>query len=314
MKGRGGLAILICALALLALPGSAVAKPGYYVSSHLHYAIVHLKGSNGYQLRIEGFSTNVNVEASKGPGEVEYTVYRARLRNDRIRARLPGIGRINLRFHELSRNRKAPDDNCKGPGELVRRGIFRGTIEIEGELGYTRVNARSARGRILDDPEQICRRQQPPGARASAEPEEETIEAATMAGNGVLWFEASEWSPFAGSQPVFFRATTYRRRGMMVIMNGVGGIVNDPKAIAIAKPPLSALVTPPTPFTGTAEFKREPGGGFGWLGDLAADLPGIGPVALAGPDFEARACDGRNCKGSVRLSKYPFRGPVEVLP
>ncbi|HEY5941779.1 MAG TPA: hypothetical protein VIT89_02815 [Solirubrobacterales bacterium] len=313
MKARGCLAVLVCATAGLAVPVGATAKPGYYISPHLHYADAHLKGSNGYQLEIDGFSTNVNVNARKGDGQVSYTVYRGHHRNDRMRARLPGIGWINLRFHELERIRKQPSEGCSGPGELVRRGVFRGRIHIEGELGYTQVDTQSARGRILDDPEQFCRNRIP-SARASAEPGEELIEAVSPWGRGALSFEANEWSPSFGGTPVFFSAATRRQRGMMMITNAVGGFTEDTRSLVVAQPPLSATVSPPSPFTGTAEFLRGPDERFGWFGDLAAELPGIGPVALAGENFEARICDGRSCKSSVRLPKDPFQGPIGELP
>jgi len=59
MKARGGLAILVCALAVLALPASAAAKPGYYVNKPLLNLSLDLKGSNGYSIHVFGLSGNL---------------------------------------------------------------------------------------------------------------------------------------------------------------------------------------------------------------------------------------------------------------
>jgi len=305
MKAWGLLGVLACAVALAA-PTTATAKPGYFVSDHFHFARAYLQGSNGFHLRIEGFSTNVNVTVQKGNEEVSYSSSAGQLRHDRMRVRLPGVGRIDVRFHEQSRSRKDPADNCEGPGELVRHGFFEGRVKIEGEREFTRVDVAAVRGTINDDPEQICRREDL--GRSSASGHEELLEAATPRGSGVLSFFANEWAPWAGSRPVFFDARLIRRRGQMAISNSVGGFTEDPKAVIVEKPPLSGAVDPPGPFTGTATFQREPDGSFSWLGDLAAELPGIGPVQLAGPSFEAIACVDNNCKGSPTSSRFQFEG------
>ena len=51
--------------------------------------------------------------------------------------------------------------------------------------------------------------------------------------------------------------------------------------------PRSATIAVPQPFTGTAEYLKEPGRPASWVGPLAAHLPGAGLVALPGPGFPA---------------------------
>lgn len=296
MKARGALAILVCVLAAIALPASAAAKPGYRVSPHLHYAKAHAKGSNGYRLTILVFPDVFFVTASKGDQQVSYVPLNSQMRNDRLRAHLPGIGRIDLGFHERSRSREDPAAGCKGKGDLVREGIFRGKIKLTGELGYTRVDVHAVGGEIIDAPRQVCRR----GGRgkASADTQEELLRAETQRGRGILEFSAQESTVF-GSRSVSFTARLLRKRGLMFVTNEVQGLSRDQEAFELARPPLSGSVDPPKPLTGAATFQREPDGTFTWLGDLAAELPGIGPVRLAGPAFEAEACVGTTCKGSL---------------
>ncbi len=262
-------------------PASAVAKPGYYVSPHDHYAEAHARGSNGYRLAINVFSGLVTVIASKATEQVLYLPFNSRLRDDRMRAHLPGVGWIDLRFHERSRSREDTADNCKGLGALKRRGIFRGRVKLTGERDFTRVDVRAVQGEIVDEPRQVCRRAK--RARASAGAQEELLRAVIPRGHGTLEFFADEWDSSFDSLPNVFAARLTRQRGRMLVINSVYGFTEDPKAIAVGRPPLSGSVVPPKPFTGTATFQREPGGTFTWLGDLAAELPGVGPVKLAGP-------------------------------
>ena len=301
MKARGGRAILVCALAAMALPASAAAKPGYEVSPDLHYAEAQTKGSNGYRLLISGSSDDATVIASKGTSQVLYFSFKGGLRRDRMRFRLPGVGRVDLRFHERSRSRENPADNCKGPGALVRRGIFRGRIKIAGEQGYTHVDVRSARGELFDEPKQICRREG--RGQGSATAEERLLRASVPRGSGTLEFFAIDFD--FGPLSVVFSARLWRQRGRMLVVNSVSAFSKNSESIALEKPPLSGSVAPPPPFTGTADFQREPGGSFSWLGDLAADLPGVGPMSLAGPHFEAEACVNQTCKGSAELKFRP---------
>lgn len=296
MKARGLLGVLVCAVAL-AGPTTASGKPGYFTSTPLRYADVHVKASHGYHLRITAFGTNVNVEAENGNREVEYTVLDGSLRRDRIRARLPGVGWINLRFNERKRYRKSPADNCKGPGDLIRVGTFEGRLRIKGEKGYTAYDRARVEGKIEFSPEQTCS-QRP--ARASAASEEALLIAAGPRGRGKLSFEANRLEPFAGFTPLSFRGGLFRQRQQMFISNSVEGFSEDVELIEIEEKPLSAAFDPPGLFAGSAEFLQQ-ADDFTWLGDLAADLPGVGPVQLAGPQFEAMLCLGRRCKGDKKL-------------
>jgi len=299
MKAWGQLAILACAVATLTLPAGAAAKPGYYVSPHDHSAEAKVSGSNGYRLTIYVLSGTVTVTATKGTERVQYVPFGSHMRDGRMQAHLPGVGRIDLRFHERSRSRKQPPRGCEGLGTLERRGVFRGRVKLTGERGYTRVDVRAVRGKIVDEPRLVCRRSE--RARSSAKEQEELLRAAVPRGRGTLEFFANEWGSKLSSFPVIFAAQLLRLRGQMFVINATYGFNEDSGTLALGRPPLSGSVAPPKPFTGTATFQREPGGDFTWLGDLAAELPGVGPVRLAGPAFKAEACLGRKCKGSAEL-------------
>jgi len=297
---------LVCAVCALALPVSAAAKPGYFVSKPFRYAQAHVSGSHGYWLRIDAFTTNVNVGAKKGNAQVQYTADHGRLQKDSISAKLPGVGWVFLRFHEVSRYRRQAD-NCTGPGSLIRRGFFTGSVKIRGEGDYTHVDAHRIRGTITQDVREVCRSR--PSARASSSAEE-ILYASAERGHGVLSFEADKWPPEGGGfNALFFSASLYRRRGPMSIVNSNYGFTEDTSAFAVAKPPRSATIDPPAPLSGSATFTKEGPETFSWLGDLEVQLPGIGPVALAGPSFETTLCVGHNCKGDQAEFIQPsFKG------
>ncbi len=294
---------LVCAVCALALPVSAAAKPGYFVSKPFRFAQAHVRGSHGYWLRIDAFNTNVDVGAKKGNAQVHYTADHGRLRKDSIRAKLPGVGWVFLRFHEMSRYRHQAN-NCRGPGALTRRGFFTGWVRIRGERDYTSVNAHRVRGNITQSTSEVCRSR--PSARASSSAEE-ILYANAERGHGLLSFEADKWPPEDGGfNALFFSASLHRHRGPMSIINANGGFTEDTSAFAIATPPRSAVVEPPAPLSGSATFTQEGSDTFSWLGDLEVDLPGIGPVALAGPSFSATLCIGKQCKGNADESARFF--------
>jgi hypothetical protein len=230
-----------------------------------------------------------------------YFFFDSKLRDDRVRAHLPRIGRIDLRFHERSRSREDPAPNCEGAGELTRQGTFRGRIKLTGERGFTAVDVRAVRGKIVDEPKQVCRRKG--RAHSSSGTQEELLRAVVPRGQGILEFSAIQWASNLDFLPNVLSARLTRQRGPMFVINAVYGLTEDPEAIALNRPPLSGSVIPPKPFTGTATFQRESGGTFTWLGDLATELPGVGPVNLAGPKFNAEACLGSTCKGSAELER-----------
>jgi len=265
-----------------------------------------MRGSHGYRLRIDAFSTNVDVRATKGGASVGYYARRGRLREDRIRARLAGVGWVFLRFHETSRHHENPADNCKGEGSLTRRGFFTGSVRIHGERDYTRVKSHRVRGKIIREGREVCRNR--PTAHASSTAEE-TLYANMERGHGVLSFSADKWPPERGGfNALFFNATLIRLRGTMVISNSNSGFTEDTGTFAVAKPPRSAIVEPPAPISGSATFTQEGPETFSWLGDLEVELPGIGPVALAGPSFSANLCIGKQCKGNADESARFFSG------
>jgi hypothetical protein len=298
MNPKGSLLPLTCAIAaLLILPVGAAAKPDGSFGPSERHAEAHLAGTHGYRLAIHADSRSTFVMATKGTASVNYMVFRSRLEGDKLDARLPGVGRIFLRFHERSRSHTRSPNNC--PAGLIRKGVFVGWVKIRGERDYTSAQSRHVRGQIVRESSGRCRRRAT--ARASSAGDV-LLDASTQRGRGYLSFMAISFPSTRLEDNLVFGASLIRVRGGMIVFNQQTAIGKDPAALEVATPPRSATVGPPAPFSGSASFQQEAAKQFSWTGDLAVELPGIGEVSLAGPKFETNLCVGRRCRGDEHES------------
>jgi hypothetical protein len=291
MKPLGRVLVLLCvALAVLLSPAGAAASSS---GSEDGSAKAHLVGTHGYRITIDAFSEDLIVTARKGSASVSYVLFNSGLKGERIHARLPGVGRIFLKFHE---HRLPHGQSVKGcrKSETVRKGVFVGTVKIEGERGYTSAVSHHVRGEIAQEGHDRCDRR--PTARAS-DAGSRLLSASTSSGNGRLIFNALDFPWTKSGSKLVFGATFIRARGRLFITTSRSALAKHPTDLEIAAPPRSASVTPPAPFTGSATFQQEAADQFGWTGDLAVELPGVGEVSLAGPKFETAVCVGHKCRG-----------------
>ncbi len=98
-------------------------------------------------------------------------------------------------------------------------------------------------------------------------------------------------------QRVHLRAWTSKQVGRVFVEHEIG--VTAPETTVAfpggPKVPEDITLSPPAPFTGTAAFTRTPESTFTWTGDLAVEFPGLGPIRLTGPSFDARMCALEGC-------------------
>lgn len=294
MKPEGRVLVLACAVfAALLLPTGAAASSSIVAVPVDSYAEAHLTGTHGYRITIFVFGEALMMTARKGTASVNYVLLKGGIERGRIHARLPGVGRIFLEFHERSHPHDRSVSNCRS-SETTRKGVFVGTVKIRGERGYTSAIAHHVRGEIVQEPQEHCHRS--PTARASRAGDR-LLSASTSRGRGHLSFTALDFPSSVLGSDLLFSASLQRVRGHMAIMTTQSAIGKDPSVLEIEAPPRSASVTPPAPFTGSATFQQEAAGQFSWTGDLAVELPGIGEVSLAGPKFETSVCVGHKCRG-----------------
>jgi hypothetical protein len=255
---------------------------------------------------------------AQGPhqGEVDYQGFHGRFTKDgTIVAKLPGVGRIDLRYEPTSHHTVhiGKQKGCTSARTTTDSdGVFRGTIELHGEGGFTTVIAHSVRGELSTYPKQTCRVRIP--SKAQIKQEIEAAEAGTAAGEGpriedlyafrklsggTLSFEATSFPTFFKAAPprqIEFTADYSRHRdGMWVDAKTRVEGAEDFTVSAPTGSPSEATVEPPAPFAGSAHFTLESPTVASWTGDLRVPIPTLGTVDLTGPKFEPKLCDSGGC-------------------
>lgn len=290
--------LLLCGVvALLAGAPGASAKPGYFAFPGERGIELELQGSHGYRISIDKEAGRyVDVFVAKGHDTISYSIRSPQPKGGGIEARFPGIGRVSVRFRPKgSPVESSPDlfPGCRG-GETVRQpGLFVGTIRLRGERGYTSVRANRVKGAIKTVAKQVCKH---PGKSPAPEVDRAELWVPSSPGRRGVGFDASRvGEPFDVTS--FGVQVGEDRRGMAIFRTAFVAGEEDDLVIGDTRPyPLSATVTPPPPFSGSAEYERAPGGSRTWTGSLAVHLPGLGRVPLTGPRFSPRLCQLSGCR------------------
>ncbi|HEU4738928.1 MAG TPA: hypothetical protein VFS54_07585 [Solirubrobacterales bacterium] len=319
MKARGALAILVCAMAALALPASAAAKPGYYVITPSIFSSIDLRGNHGYGVHIFGLSRKqVWIVVEKGGASAAY-LWRGRVTENAIEAKLGKFGRVSVQLRPGSRSEvEEGQADCKGRPGIRREGRFAGVIRFRGENGFTSVDVKGARGTTYRGFRLVCKR------REVKEPEYErppTTSLSAVSGRypRAPWFSVFKQEParraaFPYLEEAQYTAhTTEPRPGLGVVRSA--SVTAEPETFAVSPPgttPATATVAPPAPFSGTASYEKQPGGAVTWSGDLAVELPGRGTLSLTDSTFRAELCRSLACACPIGECFFISVAAVEV--
>jgi hypothetical protein len=298
--------MVVAALVLVVTPASAAAKAGFSVEGPRTWSEFGLSATNGYRIDVSAIPAggkhfpNVFISASKGQRYLVQYAARGLSTGGLIRAKLPGVGRIAVRFKELRVNRQAVADNCKGRAEVIRHGVFEGRIELHGERGYTSVQGHSAAGEIRQSFRQVCDQREPDheGAGGGHSFHMKTLFAGQEGGRR-LSFSASRFDlgpRFGGPSVSFSASSSIRRHGFFVVAfasaQGEPAAFLTPDSAGVLE---GASVTPPAPFHGSATFHLDSPTSASWIGTLSVELPGMGDVPLAGTGFWSALCEDTAC-------------------
>ncbi|HVO54878.1 MAG TPA: hypothetical protein VMT37_10750 [Solirubrobacterales bacterium] len=304
-------ALVLALFALMALPAAAQAKPGVYVLPAQTSIYFQMPASNGYHLSVFTFSgrgkhsPNVSVLATKGDYAVQYAVHGRVSADGEIDARLPGVGRIAVRFQPTRVRHETVSRLCHGRASVIQEGVFRGTIAVHGERDYTEVHRRQAPGQVAQSFRQVCHYGPvEKGGGSKRRPKQTILFSQLDHGRRSLHFYAFEGDiGFARDNPVvqFNASVTRRHHGLFVSSSvTVTGKAGEVSASGPGVAPEEAIIEPPAPFQGSATFHLDSPKSSTWTGDLSVELPGIGPVRLAGPKFGASVCAGEKCRGDAK--------------
>lgn len=281
-------------IALLVSSGSAFAEgpvlPGGF----------RLKASNGYSLSVVSFH-KPNTERgevlvlAQAPGSAVLYFTRATATDTSIEADLGAVGRIDVDFVPSGRARMERSA-CGGRPLAVDSGRYVGTIDFQGEQGYSEAHATSARGDAKFTLNLVCTRV---GSEGIGGHSPGALLRVHHRGSARFGFEARKNSP---SRVARFDASIDERRGPLAITRAVG-VEAGPATFDYDVPGGSATVAPPAPFDGTAFYRRAPGGRVTWRGSLSVDFPGRAGVRLTGAGTRA------SLERAVQNPSHPFRLP-----
>ena len=336
---------ILAALVTLALPGGAEARRGYKVINRsLRLELFVASATNGYdfQVRTVGHHRVVLTVSRFLERAATYST-RGRVSRNRIEADFGRLGRIDVRFQRRARSHSkfpgldAPDflrrfRYCRGRKPVLESGRFHGTIRFRGEGGFTRVHQTSARGSVNRQYRRVCKRKGGPAARASArdplaDARTNYLVAVDRSPRRIVAFETVSLDFGAGLEELseFFGVTAAvvvleKREGMRIQRLAIAE--GGPESLLLSPPgkdPVTATVTPPKPFHGTADFEKAKGSPPIWSGTLRAPVPGAGIIRLAEEAFQPTFCrfslkrlfepQASRC---LRRSGIPLPGPFVI--
>jgi hypothetical protein len=285
-----------------------------------------LKGTNGFEIGVTVSNRRRFLLSAHELGEaIVGASYSLRVHPSHdIVASLGKLGSVDVRFVPEKVRREEPPKGCRGGKTVIEQGHFVGTIAFHGEHGFTEVNARRAAGAVTRTPALRCPTPAPPPnfkkllrevetrdhqqQVEEAEGEEEAdserlaVKISATARDGHVTLTASK-TAFKEKHAAGIALTTvalfaHRQRGRVKeesaaafpLAKGSTFLVPNRK-----KPASEGVLRPPAPFSGSATFRRHKAKPPTWTGDLRIDLPGFGPVRLAGPGTHASMCSGLAC-------------------
>ena len=144
--------VLLVGISLSVGTQNATAKPGYSVHPASKYRAFLVHGTHGSDVYVS-VSAEGLVEVSafqlRNSGFVEYTA-RGSYADDQVKARLPGVGRIKMRWKPSGKPEVTdePQGDCVGRRALIQEGIFVGSFSFRGERSYTESKGEAGRGAL----------------------------------------------------------------------------------------------------------------------------------------------------------------------
>lgn len=250
--------------------------------------------SGDYSLAVAGRQRNVTLLAIKGLFE-GFAIYevRGRVTPGGVWASFGKLGKVAVKFRPSGRvRRKHPPRRCKGRARTTVHGVFVGSIRFRGEQGYARVRTRRASGSMQVRPPWRCKKPKSRTGGGDGPPLpdlglSDIVSLDANATRGRLAFGVFAWRPPEEHGLTLFSASSSERRGRMTIGRAIMATGRE-RTFVFDIDQGTATVSPPPPFSGTANLSRGPDGTAGWSGSLRVDLPGRRNVSLANTNFTAR--------------------------
>lgn len=307
LRNMNRLSIALCALiALLAIPATAAAKPGYRVKPAGTELFLFLEDKGDYEISLEANDRQRVVLAAE-TGFLTAAEYSARghVSSKRIEADLGDLGRvaIDVRLRPHESEPEPSQRNCKGPSSIYVPGTFHGTIRFSGEADIPPFSAKRGYIGFVRRFKRVCKqRQRGPGRNQKKGKDEKPkpklefglLDTSGKGDGRTVNFEVLSIGPArnpAKSFGIYKAAAHERRQGVRIVRSTLGFL--GPKEFRMSKrgkQPLTLRVKPPEPFSGKAFYRRGPGEKATWTGNLSVELPGSDAIPLTGEGYDAVFC------------------------
>jgi hypothetical protein len=285
------IAAVALALAVFAcVPADAGASGGHRALPVTRVTRIELEGSNGYSILVaSGSRQHLVVKTTNEEFTTEYVTRDLLAAPDLMKAKLPGLASISVRFHPRGPARHPLPPGCTGRRPTVQRGVVRGTIRFVGEGGYTRVETHEAAAEIEEATSWRCSAAPEP---APTPPLHETWVSKFSARGEEASLLARKYEPgvIDGGEVIYsaYSGEVISEQPKLIIARSAQIIA--PASTFQDAHPEHLAIAPPAPFVGAGRLSRTPESVFAWTGDLAIQFPGIDPIPLAGPGFGSDYC------------------------
>jgi hypothetical protein len=310
MKARGLAGILACAVAL-AIPTTATAEPGYFVSDGGFSISARLPKSNGYTVRLYAQTHHMIEVALERRGEIALYFARGRANRHGIDVDLGRFGRVHASFRGHRTKSEPPFPGCHARPPIAFDGLLEGTFRFRGEGGFAVVSTDRVRASYQRRFKEVCYFGQANGGPSGSI---EILEAKGKTADGrLIWFSAARLDEI---DVPFISASTQKRVGRVSTVkftlaseNGSHLQFNPPNG-----DPQTVSVSPGSPFRGTATYGARLDAPSEWTGDLRVPFAGLGTVRLTGPGFHANACHVRRSSSTISCKRQEQGGRTAAIP
>ena len=313
------------AILLLSLtPSGAAARPGDEVRPRSLHLTMSGAGTRLYDVTVDTLGHHrVTLTVSKGGQLASYTT-RGKVSRHQVKADFGRFGKVSLRFHGKRQpfpapagtrsKRQASRTVCHGRRPQREVGHFRGTIEFDGQQGYTRLAVGKLHGEVRRSYRQVCRlvpvkgkhgRRAARTALASSAPSDPFgFNLTLLSARGRAEGAFTRFTAISLEAP---RGLAIARRDLFSVITAsrqerVGRVRVFRSAFQMAAPgrvkvsrrgakPQTARVALTSPFSGRAHYQSgAKGSPSSWTGSLGVRLLGSGLLPLTGPHFHAVLC------------------------
>jgi hypothetical protein len=281
-------------------------------------------GTRGYQITVDTLGHHrVTLTVSKSGQLASYST-KGRVSRHQVKADFGRFGKVSLRFHGKRRPFPVPPHKrskprtmrtlCRGRRPQREVGRYRGTIEFEGQHGYTKLAVGRLSGEVHRSYRQVCRRvpvhkhEKHHAGRAAIASSASTdpfgfnltlLSARSRVGHSLTRFTSISLEPPPGiplpAKDLFsvITASLQERVGRVRVYRSAMQLA-APARVKISRRgvhPATARLALDSPFSGRASYKgAKKGSPVSWTGTLGVRFLGSGLVPLAGPHFHAVLC------------------------